>query len=144
MHSVWQKSETVEWFVLRHPPSDSELMLRTWRAARLARAQDCEAEARTLLPALPILDETNVVEQTRIDTPSGFVTELGVAVEPAAHGRFRGYVLVFGASVGRCFAGVFSTVAGGEVELSERLELIAHGVFSHVRVGSIEDRVPEP
>jgi len=144
MRSVWQKSETVDWFVLRHQASESELLLRTWRASRLTRVQDCEAQARTLLPALPLLDETNAVEQTRIDTPSGYVTELGVAVEAAERGRFRGYVLVFGAAVGHCFAGVFSTLADGEVELSERLELVAHGVFSRVRVGTVEDRVPEP
>jgi hypothetical protein len=141
MRREWQKSETRNWLLLRHAASESELLVRTWRTTRSAGASGCESEARTTLPALPVLDETNAVEDARVEAPPGFDGRLGVAVE--AHGRrIRGYVLLFGADVGRCFAGVFTTHADSELEISERLELVAHGVFSRVRVAGVEDRVP--
>ena len=143
MRDGWRKSETRNWLSLRHPASESELLLRTWRAVRSAGADDCETEARTILPRLPVLDETNAVEQTRVDSPRGFDGRLGVAVEADGR-RIRGYVLLFGASVGRCFAGVFTTHGDDELEIGDRLELIAHGVFPRVRVAEVEDRVPAP
>lgn len=142
--AAWQRSETRNWFVLRHEPSQSELRLRIWRAARLVKPADCEAEARTLAPSLPVLDETNLVERTRAGVPQGFDTDVGVGVEPDGPRRIRGYVLAFGAAIGRCFASVFTTTAESEIEVGDRLELVADRVLSRVRVADVEDRVPEP
>ena len=74
--------------------------------------------------------------------PAGFNGTVTVGVLPIPAG-LEGYALAFGASVGRCYAAVFTTRAegaGSEETLGRRLALIVDGVLSRVHLRSVEDR----
>ena len=140
--SSWQMSDGPQWLVLSQPSSNSQLVLRTWRADRLVRRADCEAEARLARATLPQLREEAVVERRVLGVPTGFDTELVVAVEPSTRG-ISGYAVAFGSSVGRCYAASFTTDASGpgaDREVATRLGLIVDRVFGSVRLRSVEDR----
>src|SRR6185503_16651624 len=47
----WKNASTGSFTVLEHAPSRSALAVRVWRAARLVRPVDCEAEARLSRPS---------------------------------------------------------------------------------------------
>lgn len=142
--SSWQISEGPSWLVAEQRSSSSQLALRTWRADRLVRRAECEAEARLGRPTIPIVRADAVVDRRALSDPADFDNELIVGVEPNAFG-ITGYALVFGASVGRCYAAVFTTRVSGknaEVEVAIRLSLVADRILSHVRVRSVDERAP--
>lgn len=140
----WQISEGPSWLVAEQRSSSSLLALRTWRADRLVRRAECEAQARLGRPTIPIVRSDAVVERRALSEPTDFDSELIVGVEPSALG-IAGYALVFGASVGRCYAAVFTTSVSGkdaEVEVADRLGLVADRILSHVRVRNVDERAP--
>ena len=140
----WQISEGPSWLVAEQPSSSSQLALRTWRADRVVRRAECEAQARLGRVTIPIVREDAVVERRALSAPADFDNELIVGVEPSALG-ISGYALVFGASVGRCYAAIFTTRVGGkdaELEVAARLGLVADRILSHVRVRSVDERAP--
>ncbi len=139
---TWQLKDGPSWLVAAHPASASLLAVRTWRADRLVRRADCEAQARLARPSLPIVREDALLERRALSAPSGFDTELVVGVEPSAPG-IAGYALAIGASVGRCYAAVFSTTVSGahaELEVAARLGLAVDRILSGVRVRSVDER----
>jgi hypothetical protein len=141
--SAWRIDDRGRWWVARHPPSHSELLVRTWTAGRLASPTDCEAQARLWRPTIPIAAPESVLETQRIDAPPGYDTQLWVGVEPIGSATLQGYVIAFGAAVGRCYAALFTTRASGpraEAEIGRRLVLVADGVFSRVARSTIDDR----
>ena len=138
----WRISDGPQWLVASQPSSASELALRTWRADRLVRRADCEAQARLARPSLPLIRDDAVIERRPLPAPSGFDTELVVGVEPSS-GGVSGYALAVGSSVGRCYAALFTTQArgpGAEQEVAARLVLVVDRVFGSVRLRSVEDR----
>jgi hypothetical protein len=140
----WQISEGPSWLVAEQRSSSSLLALRTWRADRLVRRAECEAQARLGRPTIPIVRSDAVVDRRALSVPTDFDNELIVGVEPSALG-IAGYALVFGASVGRCYAAVFTTSVSGkdaEVEVADRLGLVADRILSHVRVRNVDERAP--
>ncbi|HYQ28249.1 MAG TPA: hypothetical protein VER04_13560 [Polyangiaceae bacterium] len=140
----WQLTEGPSWLVLEHRPSSSQLALRTWRADRLLRRAECEAQARLGRKAIPIVHEEAVVDRHALLAPADFDNELVVGVEPSALG-LEGYALVIGASVGRCYAAVFTTRVSGEraeLEVAARLGLVVDRILSHVRVLAVDERAP--
>jgi hypothetical protein len=140
----WQIAEGPSWLVAEHHSSSSQLALRTWRADRLVRRAECEAQARLGRPTIPSEHDEAVVDRHAFSAPAEFDSELTVGVEPSALG-ISGYVLVFGASVGRCYAAVFTTRVNGknsEFEVAARLGLVVDRVLSHVRVRSVDERAP--
>jgi hypothetical protein len=140
----WQIVEGPSWVVADHRPSSSQLALRTWRADRVLRRADCEAQARLGRAAIPIVHDDAVVERRGFSAPAEFDNELVLGVESSAHG-LTGYALVIGASVGRCYAAVFITRVRGqaaEVEVAARLGQVVDRVLSHVRVLGVDERVP--
>lgn len=137
----WQIDER-SWLVAQHPSTGSELALRTWRADRLVRRTDCLAQARLARPALPVVRDEAVLERRPFTAPAGLDSELVVGVEPTERG-LSGYALVVGASVGRCYAAVFTTRADGarsEQEVAARLGMAVDQVLSSVRIRSVDER----
>ena len=91
---------------------------------------------------IPLVRDEAVVERRTLTAPAGFDTELVVGVEPGAQG-ISGYAIAIGASVGRCYAAVFTTQVssrGAEEEVAGRLGLIVDRVLSGVRVRSVDER----
>jgi hypothetical protein len=140
----WQIAEGPSWFLADHRSSSSELALRTWRAERVVRRAECEAQARLARPAIPIVHEEAVVERRALSVPADFDSELVVGVEPSELG-LSGYALVFGADVGRCYAAIFTTKVNGkdaELEVAARLALVVDRILKVVRVRSVDERAP--
>ncbi len=145
-HRAWQVDDhTSHWLLLRHPASDSELRVRTWRAARLVRPDDCERQARLWRPEIPTPTADTALDQRQLASPAGYTTRVVAGVQPSRQsGTLEGFVLAFGADVGRCFAFVYTTRASGpgaEASIGDRLALIDNGVLPAVRMRSIDDRV---
>jgi hypothetical protein len=138
----WRIDDDVDrWFLARHAATGSELRLRTWLAPRQVRAEECQAQARLWRPSIPAIQEESVVRR-RLRAPEEFFGEVVVGVEPGGDG-LEGHALAFGASVGRCYAAVFTTRASGpgsEEALGRRLVLIVEGVLARVRLRGVEDR----
>jgi len=138
----WQVSDGPTWLVAAHPASASLLAVRTWRADRLVRRSECEAQARLARPSLPIVRDDAVLERRTLSAPLGLDTELVVGVEPTASG-LSGYALAIGASVGRCYVAVFTTAVSGafaEQEVAKRLGLVVDRILSGVRLRSVDER----
>ncbi|MET0794695.1 MAG: hypothetical protein ABW061_24465 [Polyangiaceae bacterium] len=139
---AWQLSDGPSWFVAAHPASASLLAVRTWRADRLVRRSECEAQARLARSSLPIVREEALLERRALRAPADFDTELVVGVEPNAPG-ISGYAIAIGASVGRCYAAVFTTQVSGahaELEVAARLGLAVDRILSGVRLRSVDER----
>ena len=140
--SAWQISDGPTWLVARHAASSSELALRTWRAERLVRRTECVAQARLARGSIPEVHDEAVVDRRAFGTPADFDTELVVGVEPGAQG-ISGYAIAIGASVGRCYAAVFTTRvngSGAEQEVAARLGVAVDRIFASVRLRSVDDR----
>lgn len=141
---AWRVSDGPNWLSATHSASASLVAVKTWRAERLVRRTECEAQARLERPSLPIVREEAVLERRALTAPAGFDTQLVVGVEPSARG-IRGYALAIGASVGRCYAAVFSTEVSGangdpEQEVATRLGSAVDRILSRVRVRSVDER----
>lgn len=147
--SEWRiDDESEHWFVARHPASNSELRVRAWSANRSVTPNQCETQARLWLPSLPAPAADDAVEIRRLRAPSGYHGELIVGVRLLAGGaELEGYALAFGATVGRCYASVFTTRALGpeaEERVGSTLAVIAGGLLERVEVAQVEDRAPHP
>jgi hypothetical protein len=138
----WRVTDGPTWLEAEQRESSSTLALRTWRAERLVRRSDCAAQARLARPTIPIASEESIVDQRSFAAPAGFDSELVVGVEPSG-GGVMGYAIVFGASVGYCYAALFTTTASGsgaDQEVAARLGVAVDGILSGVRARSIDER----
>jgi hypothetical protein len=138
----WRITDGPTWLEAEHRETSSKFAWRTWRAERLVRRSDCEAQARLARPTLPIVREESVVDERPFEAPAGFDSHLVVGVEPSAEG-VTGYALVFGASVGCCYTAVFTTMASGsgaEQEVAARLGIAVDRILSGVRTRSVDER----
>jgi hypothetical protein len=138
----WRVTDGPTWLEAEQRESSSKLALRTWRAERLVRRSDCAVQARLARPTIPIASEETIVDQRSFAAPAGFDSELVVGVEPSGAG-VMGYAIVFGASVGFCYAAVFTTTASGsgaDQEVAARLGIAVDRILSGVRVRSIDER----
>lgn len=142
---AWEaRRDAPRWARLEHRASESFLEARLLRAERLVRPAECEARARLERPDLPRLDPEEIVETRTLTVPAGFRVELTVAVETQQGGGVSGYVLAFGASVGRCvalYAATRTSGNGAEAEIGRRLNLLAKGAVPTLSAIDIEDRV---
>lgn len=146
--NAWQVDDrTSHWLLLRHVPSHSELRIRTWRAGLRVRPSDCERRARLWRPEIPKPRSDTALDRRRLSSPKGYVTRTVAGVQPLGHtGTLEGFVLAFGATVGRCFAFVYTTRArgtGAEGAIGDRLGVVTGGVLKSVRMRTIDDRVDE-
>ncbi len=142
--SAWRVDDaSTPWFVARHAPSDSQLLARTWAAPRLVRPSECEQQARLWRPDLPAPSPDTEVDRRVLHVPDGFQTDLIVAVQAGKTG-IEGFVLGFGAAIGRCYAVVYTTSAQGrdaQGAVGRRLAIAVDGVVARIGLLSIEDRV---
>lgn len=128
---------------LRHEPTGTTLSVRRWRASRLPQVQQCERELRQRVAGLLEVDDTNLVGDRSVRAPVGFVTRITLVATPTVGQRLRGQAVAVGAGVGECVAAIAKTECRSEVELAERLRLL-DVALSHLRLTSVEDRVPAP
>lgn len=138
----WLIADGPTWLVLCHTQTSTELAVRTWRAERLVRRSDCEAQARLARVSIPIERDESLIDRRPFAAPSDFDTELAVGVEPTAQGIF-GYAIAIGASVGRCYAAIFTTRVSGEgaeQEVAARLGIAVDRILSSVRLRSVDER----
>jgi hypothetical protein len=145
----WQYRAGKSWVRLEHAPSDSTLELWLARAERGVRPSDCEARARLERPELFRPAPETTIETRVLDAPAGFRSELTVGIYPKPGATaLDGYVVAFGAAVGRCFAAQFVTRVegrtGAELELARRLDLIASRTLPGITLRGVEDRVGSP
>jgi hypothetical protein len=138
----WSVSDGPTWLEAEHRASQSKFAFRTWRADRLVRRSECESQARLVRPSIPTTREESTIDERAFAAPAGFDATLLVGVEPSAQG-VAGYAIVFGASVGYCYAAVFTTFvegAGADREIATRLGVAVDRVLSSVRPRSVDDR----
>lgn len=141
-HRYWRAALRGTFVEVVHAASDSRLTLRLWRAPRLVRPSECEAEARLARPDLPRVAAETELERAEVDYPQGFHTELSVGVEPIERGA-RGHAVAIGASTGRCVFLSFETVASGvhaAEEVADRLSIAVEGILPRVSVPSVDAR----
>ena len=145
----WRVDDRSEpWLVATHGASTSSLLVRAWRAARLAKPDDCEAQARAWRKSIPEASPDSIVDEANAAVPEGYSTHVLVGVHPAADepDAIDGYLLAFGATVRRCYALVFTTRGrgeGAEAEVGDRLGLVAGGILRTLRMRGVEDRGPQ-
>lgn len=144
----WQPIEPSEkWWAVRHASSRSELRMRAWTAPRRVSPAECERQARSWRPQIPVASPETIVQAHRLDAPRGFDTHVVVGVQALAPTQLEGYALAFGAGVGRCYAAIYETRAEGanaERAVGERLAVVVDGIFASVRLRSVDDRGPGP
>jgi len=144
----WQIEDVREpWWTARHPPSSSELSVKTWRTSRLARREDCQKQITLWRPKAPNpeAEPASVVDRRALESPAGYHTELVVGVRRAGkEGEIEGYALAVGHTIGQCYAAFYTTRAQGgnaEATVGERLALFGDAVLPRIERVGIEDRV---
>jgi hypothetical protein len=147
---TWSVDDTrAQWFTARHDASRSELTVRTWRAPRIGKRDECLVQLRLWRPNLPDPEQNpeSVMESRKLAAPtSDYDTLLTLGVRKVGkEGDIEGYALAVGHDVGSCFAAVYLTQArgsGAESAVAARLALIGDRVLARVRRIGPEDRVP--
>ncbi|EYF08864.1 Hypothetical protein CAP_2725 [Chondromyces apiculatus DSM 436] len=106
---------TTLWLVATHAASATTLLLRTWRPDDRGTRPACEAQAR-LWRDLPGGDGRGIIDQHRVDVPTGFDTEvaIGVTSTPEHPALVEGFAVAFGGWSRRCFAYIATTRAQGD------------------------------
>lgn len=140
----WRATSAGSFTLLEHPSSRSTLAIRVWRAARLVRPAECEAEARLARSELPRVDPDVLVDSRPLSAPRDFSGSLVVGVEPGTDGATRGFALAVGAAIGRCFVLAYDTRAAGPDSASvvaERLRAAADELFPSVELREVDERV---
>jgi hypothetical protein len=140
----WQPVNGGTFTVLEHAASRSVLVLRVWRATRLVRPVECEAEARLARPSLPRVNADSIIDERPLEAPSEFSGSVVVGVEPSPTGATRGYALAVGAAVGRCFVLAFETSADGNDAagvVGDRLRAAADRIAPSVQLHRVDERV---
>lgn len=143
----WHAKRTGSFVALEHHASESALLLRVWRAPRLVKPAECEAEARLARPSLPAVDPALRIEERRLGAPAGFDVRLVVGVQPGSGGSVRGTALAIGAGIGRCYLALYETHAEGPhaaEQVATRLGALVEGTFESIELENAERRVPPP
>lgn len=146
----WTVDDTrAQWFTARHDASRSELTVRTWRASRIGKRDECLLQLRLWRPDLPDPEKEpeSVMESRKLGVPTeDYDTLLTLGVRRTGQdGDIEGYALAIGHDVGSCFAAVYLTQArgtGAEDAVAARLALVGDRVLSRIRRIGPEDRVP--
>lgn len=139
----WRASRDGSFVVLDQRSTTSRIALRIWKAARLVRPGECEAEARLLRPTLPRPDPATLLDERTISAPEGFDVRLAVGVEEGPRRGVHGFALAVGAAVGRCYLGLYETWAEGPTApelVADRLALMVPGFIETLRVEGAEGR----
>jgi hypothetical protein len=138
----WRASREGSFVVLEQRTTSSRIVLRVWKAARLVRPAECEAEARLFRPALPRVDPVTLLDERSIAAPRGYDVRLVVAVEEDGRGGVRGLALAIGAAVGRCYLAAYETQAEGASafeRVADRLATMVPGFVETVDIDGAEE-----
>ena len=138
----WRIKDGPIWFEAEHADTPSTFVFRTWRADRLVRRADCVAQARLSRASLPTVRDEAIIERRAFPAPAGMEAELVLGVDPSGSG-VTGYALVFGSSVGRCYAAAFTTHVegpGADQVVAARLAVAVDQVLAHVRLRNVDER----
>jgi hypothetical protein len=141
--SSWRAARDGSFVVLEQRATSSRIVLRVWKAARLVRPAECEAEARLLRPLLPRVDPVTVLDQRSIAAPRGYDVRLVVTLEEDQERAVRGFALAVGAAVGRCYLAAYETRAEGQSaheRVADRLATVVPGFIETVEVDGAEVR----
>jgi len=131
------------WLHARHPASRSEILLRTWRAGREVKHEQCERQARLWRPDLPAPGGEAMLDERRLLAPDGYVSELTVDAFLNEDGRLEGFALLVGTTLRRCLVFVYTTRATGALAerlVGERLSLVSDRIVPALRARSVDDR----
>jgi hypothetical protein len=143
----WHARRAGSFLSLEHRASESSLLLRVWKAARLVRPTECEAEARLARPSLPAVEPASRVEERILENPTGFDVRLVVGAQPGPGATVAGTALAVGAGIGRCYLMLYETRAAGPraaERVADRLGVVVSGVFETIELADAERRVPPP
>lgn len=145
----WRRDpgETKTW-VGNHTATDSRLIVRTFRADGVARAQDCERQMRLWRRDLPLLAPEQRTETRRVRLDGGFAGELVTGVAPhTEHGGISGHALLLASDGRQCLCLAFSTSASGADAASivgARLGSITSGSFERAQRIGVEASLSPP
>lgn len=131
------------WLVAEHRPSQSTLLLRSWREGSVVDHRACESAARLWRPDLFGQDEGQLLGRRGVGGPPHFDTEVGFAVRHEG-GALQAIAAAVGANVRQCVALVFVTrVEGADAErvAADRLVFATTRILSRAETKSIEDRL---
>ncbi len=146
--SSWREVGGSRWVRFEHAASRSLFELSTSRERRLVTPEECEQRARLERPELPHATEADALDRRRLKLPNDTFTNVTVSLEENGAEEIIGHVTFFGASVGRCLVGHFSTrVAGPErdQEVARRLRLVVDGILPSISPIAADQRVqPQP
>lgn len=144
----WRVDDDARWLVASHAESRSELSLRVWRAHRRVRIEECRAQVALWRPELPAWTEQEVMDERALQAPANFAGTVTVLVRPAASSsELEGWVVALGASIDKCFVGLFRTLASGsgaEAALGDRLAQAVDQLLPSVEELGVDSRVPRP
>jgi hypothetical protein len=132
---AWRARRDGTFVVLEHRDGRSRLVLRVWRAERLVRPSMCENTARLHRPTLPQAEAGEIIERRKIDSPRDYDVHLTAGIDKARGGGVHGFALAVGATVGRCYLGLYETWAdgpGAPERVAERLAIMIAGVIENV------------
>ncbi|MBX3128977.1 MAG: hypothetical protein KF718_19835 [Polyangiaceae bacterium] len=142
----WRIDDGARWLVASHAESRSELSLRVWRAHRRVRIEECRAQVALWRPEFPTWSETEVLDQRDLQAPKDFAGTVTVLVRPVVgSSELEGWVVAFGASIDKCFAGLFRTRASGsgaEAALGDRLAQAVDQLLPSAAELGVDARVP--
>lgn len=135
-------------WVARHLVTSSTLVVRAWRHDDIARAEDCEEQARLWRPDLPAVANAELVETRQQTIANVYASQVTILVRaPRDGGALSGHALAFGSDARDCLMLAFSTSASGtgaDAEIARRLGAVVESVFGRARRLGIDQRVPEP
>jgi hypothetical protein len=141
--SSWRAAREGSFVLLEQRATSSRIVLRVWKAARLVRPSECEAEARLLRPALPRVDPSAVLDARSIDAPHGYDVRLVVGLQDGRDRSVHGFALAVGAAVGRCYLSAYETRADGPSaaeRVADRLATMVPGFIETVEIDGAEAR----
>lgn len=144
----WKEVPGSRWAHLEHAPSGSLLELSTSRDRRLVTPEECAQKAYLEHPQLPRPADGDALERRRMTLQKDVLVDVTVSLENVSADEIVGHITWFGASVGRCLLGHFSTRVSGpdrDEEVARRLRLAMDGIVPSVAQLVADQRVqPEP
>jgi len=134
-------------WLARHAATGSSLLVRSWRAEKSARPEDCERELRLWRPELPSLSQEERFESRQLSLDGGYTAQASSGARAVPQGVVSGFAQLFGSDGRSCIGLIFSTAAQGDAAaraVGERLALVSRLVFERARHIGIETRVVVP
>lgn len=121
------------------------MRIRSWRAERLVKKEDCLAQVYLWQGDLRFSGDP--VLEVALERPRDYDVRLVADVRPADVAGVKLVAVAYGAAVGRCYAAVLETRAeggGADAELGRRLRLFVDGSLNRVEAIGLEELPLKP